>query len=109
MVLDLLLETVEVVADRGGQVIAAPLGGRKRERERLDLLTTELLDPVELLLPLRVRREVPRHVARSLRLRARPDAEHAPPRSGEASMPFGDSSIAADDVIHLGHGPAPVR
>src|SRR6202042_2656111 len=58
VVLDLLLERV---SERPGLRVARVSGAGEHQVERLDLIAAELLDPVELLLEFRLRREVPRH------------------------------------------------
>ena len=59
LVLDLLLELADVALHHG---VGRPDRVREDVVERLDLLLAELLDPVELLLELRIGGEVPRHV-----------------------------------------------
>ena len=58
LVLHLLLQRVD---DRLDLRVAGPHRAGEDEVEGLDLLLAELLDPVELLLELRIGREVPRH------------------------------------------------
>ena len=60
LLLDLVLQPVDEAVD-GRRTADRPTGGGERERQRLDLLAAELLDPVELLLEFEIGREVPGH------------------------------------------------
>ena len=81
LVLDLLLQAADIGLDMR---VRRAHGVREHVLERLDLLLTELLDPVELLLEIRISREVPRHTLGFCPTRLTTSASTATTPCGEA-------------------------